>query len=335
MAAALSQAVFAQPAARRQAQQKQASAAQGMTTRARISYPVARQTAEDVVWRRDIYREIDLTEDANAGLYSPVEPAGGQMNLFTYMFKLIMRGELKAYEYRLDGTEVFSDSARIKPKRLLDDYHIYYEKQPNGRIRIDNSDIPSREVRSYYLKECAYYDRASSTFHVKVVALCPVMTREDDFGDMQNKYPLFWISYAELAPLLTKQVVMTSSLNNAATMSAADFFTANMYKGKIYKTGDMLGRSLRQYCPDDASLSKEQQRIEEELARFEQSLWGDHSKRDSLDSIAAAQPDKKGRKARKNKASATTKASLSGGKNGSSAASDSQLPRVTVRRQRH
>ena len=36
---------------------------------------------EDVVWRRDIYRELKLTEDANAGLYYPTEPVGSQMNL--------------------------------------------------------------------------------------------------------------------------------------------------------------------------------------------------------------------------------------------------------------
>mgnify|MGYP006961001021 FL=1 len=67
--------------------------------------------SEDVVWRRDIYREINLEEDANAGLYYPVEPVGSQMNLFTYIFKLMMRGDIKAYEYRLDGNEVFTDSA--------------------------------------------------------------------------------------------------------------------------------------------------------------------------------------------------------------------------------
>ena len=48
-----------------------------------------------------IVREIDLTEDANAGLYYPVEPVGSQMNLFTYIFKLVMKRSITAYEYRL------------------------------------------------------------------------------------------------------------------------------------------------------------------------------------------------------------------------------------------
>ena len=227
--------VSAQPARRRaQQEQKPKSNADNVTIRQQIEFPVAAEMPSDVVWRRDIYRELNLTDDANAGLYYPVEPIGSQMNLFTYLFNLIMSGRVKAYEYRLDGNEVFSDSARIKPLQFLDNYHIYYER--NGRqVRIDNSDIPSREVKGYYLKESDYYDQGTSTFHRQVIALCPIMYREDDFGDFgsgaETKYPLFWVRYSDIAPFLSKQIIMTSDINNAATMSIDDYFTTNQYKG--------------------------------------------------------------------------------------------------------
>lgn len=323
----------AQPAARRrQQQQKNESNAQTLTTRARISYPTAARMSEDVVWRRDIYREINLEEDANAGLYYPVEPVGSQMNLFTYIFKLMMRGDIKAYEYRLDGNEVFTDSARVKPLAFLDNYHIYYERN-GGRVRLDNSDIPSREVKSFYVKESAYYDQASATFHTKVLALCPIMSREDDFGDGAQKYPLFWVKYDDLAPYLSKQIIMTSNLNNAATMSMDDYFTRNMYKGKIYKTTNMLGKTLSQYCHTDSAMAKEQKRIEGELAAFEKNIWGDQARKDSLDSIAKAEVKVKGKKVKKNRRSSTTvKKSRSSSK---SSSGSSSAARVTVRRQRH
>ncbi len=290
--------------------------------------------SEDVVWRRDIYREINLEDDANAGLYYPVEPVGSQMNLFTYIFKLFMRGEIKAYEYRLDGNEVFTDSATVKPLAFLDNYHIYYERN-NGRVRLDNSDIPSREVKGFYIKESAYYDQNSATFHTKVLALCPIMSREDDFGDAAQKYPLFWVKYDDLAPYLSKQIIMTSNLNNAATMSMDDYFTRNMYKGQIYKTTNMLGKTLRQYCPTDSALTKEQKRIEGELAAFEKNIWGDQARKDSLDSIAKAEVNVKGKKARKNRRSSTSSSSVRRSKKSSSSSSSSPAARVTVRRQRH
>ena len=230
--------------ARRRAEQQAArkSNADNMSVRAQLSFPTSDKMSEDVVWRRDIYREINLTDDANAGLYYPVEPVGSQVNLFTYIFKLFMTGNIRAYEYRLDGNENFEDSSAVKRMAFLDNYHIYYERT-NGQVHIDNSDIPSREVTAYYVKESAYYDQSTATFHTKVLALCPIMKREDDFGDGATPYPLFWVRYDDLAPFLAKQTIMTSNLNNAATMSVDDYFTKNMYRGKIYKTTNMLGRT--------------------------------------------------------------------------------------------
>ena len=92
--------------------------------RARLMFPTATEMPENVVWRRGIYREIDLNQDANAGLYYPVEPIDKQLNLFTYVFKLALNGYIPVYEYRLDGNEVFTDSAKVEMKTVLDNYHL-------------------------------------------------------------------------------------------------------------------------------------------------------------------------------------------------------------------
>ncbi len=342
----------AQPKARRQQQQQQAQQRQqkgqtqqqnqGMSMRARLMFPTAVDMPEDVVWRRDIYREIDLNQNANGGLYYPVEPIDKQLNLFTYVFKLALNGYVPVYEYRLDGNELFTDSAKVQMKTILDNFHIYYEEK-DGKIRVDNSDIPSAEVKLYYLKESAYFDQANSTFHRKVLAICPVMLREDDFGGEAAKYPLFWVKYSDLAPYLSRQTVMTSNLNNAAMMSMEDYFTLNRYEGKIYKTNNMLGKTLAQYCPTDSALQQEQKRIEAELKAFEEKIFGDKQRKDSLDSISRLTPAdlKAARKARKGKdATVTAKSSSSSrrskaAKAPKSSVSSSGTSRVSVRRQRH
>lgn len=328
-------AMVAQPKARRNAaaQKSTQTTGQQLTRRAQMMYPTAIDMPSDVVWRRDIYREVDLNEEANSGLYYPVEPIDRQLNLFTYVFKLALNGYIPVYEYRLDGNESFSDSARVNMQTVLDNYHIYYEEK-NGRLRVDNSDIPSAEVKLYYLKESAYYDQANSTFHRKVLALCPVMLREDDFGGESAKYPLFWVKYSDLEPFLSRQTVMTSNFNNAATMTMDDYFTLNRYQGKIYKTNNMLGRTLAQYCTTDSAMTREQKRIEQELAAFEKNIFGREEKKDTLDSIAkldpkAAKAAEKAAKRSRRSAAKTTRAPKSNSSSGSSAA------RVSVRRQRH
>ena len=345
-------AVMAQPKARRvqhqqqqQAEQPQkktvSSSSSTMTRRAQISFPTALEVPEDVVWRRDIYREINLEDDPNAGLYYPVEPQGKQVNLFTYIFKLAQNGYIPIYEYPTDGSDVFEDASKVEMKTVLDNYHIYYEEQ-GGKLKVDNSDIPSSEVKKYYLKESAYYDQANSSFRIKVLALCPIMLREDDFGGEATQYPLFWVKYSDLEPYLNRQTVMTSSLNNAATMSMDDFFTTNKYRGKIYKTTNMLGKTLAQICEGDtARLTAEQKRIEAELEAFRKNIFGDPAKRDSLDSIANANPQNvkaaKKAKALQAKQNNTRRTKVSGTKTKSStpASSSTSAARVSVRRERH
>ena len=336
-------AAVAQPPQRRaeqQAQQqaKQNAASSAMSMRAQISFPTAVEMPEEVVWRRDIYREISLEDDANGGLYYPVEPQGKQLNLFTYIFKLALNGYIPVYEYPTDGSDVFTDATKADMKALLDNYHIYYEEK-DGKIRVDNSDIPSAMVKKYYLKESAYYDQANSSFHIKVQALCPIMM--DEFGGEATQYPLFWVKYSDLEPYLNRQTVMASSMNNAATVSMDDFFTLNMYRGKIYKTNNAQGKTLLQLCGgDEAKMAAEQKRIEAELEGFKKTIFGDPAKRDSLDSIAALKDTKADKKvkAAKNKPAATKGVKVAkqkSSKTEKSSGSSNSGARVSVRRQRH
>ena len=331
------QGAFAQSAKRR-AEQAEAQARKSnknqLSTRAQISFPTQAEMQEDVVWRRDVYREINLTQDANAGLYYPVEPQGSQMNLFTYLFKLMLRGQIKAYDYDVNtGDARFDENLRVKPLEFLKKYEIYYERTDRG-IHIDDADIPSREVKAYFIKESSYYDQNTATFHTKVLALCPVMVRDDDFGDGGTKYPLFWVKYDDIAPFLARQTIMTSNLNNAATMSVDDYFTMNRYKGKIYKTNNMQGTTLPQ--DNDTLRTKAQNKIEQEILAFEKNMWGNQARKDSIDSIANLDKKelKKARKAnRRSGGSSSTVKRTRRSKSPSGSANSSA--RVTVRRQRH
>ena len=356
----------AQPKARRvqqqqtsqQQQKKKSTPSSAMTRRAQISFPTAVDMPEDVVWRRDIYREINLEDDANAGLYYPVEPQGGNMNLFTLLFKLLNTGKIPAYEYQLDGLENFQQSNRLHFKDMLERQGIFYEVEGNS-IKVEQADIPSADVLSYFVKESSYYDQNTATYHSRIVALCPVLHRGDEFSIRESvseedgedvrtspnvqKFPLFWVKYDDIKTYLSGQDVMTSNLNNAARMSMDDFFSTNHYKGDIYMTTNMQNKSLQQYCATDSLLKKEQNRIEKQMTDFEEHIWKtpvDSLEQARLDSIAAA--NTKGKKASKASSSAgrsSRRASASSGQkeksNRSSGGGGNSAPRVSVRRQRH
>lgn len=276
----------AQPPARRRAQAAQAS--EKPQPSAYRDFPTAQAMPEDAAWRRDLYREIDLSKEANAVLYFPTVPQDGRMSLFTYLFKLVLRGEVKAYDYKLDMKEDFSETNIVKGKELMDRYNIFYEEK-DGKVRVNDADIPSDEVCYYFIKESVYYDQHTASFRSRITALCPVLKRGgDDFGGADSKYPMFWVKYDDVAPKLSKLMLMGSSLNNAATMSADDFFTLGRYQGDIYKTTNLQDRLLANYCETDTALTRERNRIEQELRDFETHVWGnDSTAAERTDSVAA------------------------------------------------
>ena len=310
-------------------------------SRAALMFPTAVAVPDEVPWRRDIYRTLDLANEANAPLYYPTEPRDGQMSLFTILFRLLNVGKIPAYKYDINsGVENYTKDNRLHFKDMLDSYDIPYEIQDNA-INVLDYDVPSSEVLSYYVKESTYYDEWTATYHTRVTALCPVLHRADDFSFDERKYPLFWVRFDDVEPYLQQFTLQTSSLNNAAHMSVADFFATNQYDGKIYMTNNLHGRSLQQQFPTDSLMAQEQARIEKEMADFESHLWAtplDSAQIAERDSIANAQTKgKKAKKSRTSRSARSKKSEASSSDSGasSSSASASSSPRVSVRRQRH
>lgn len=322
------------------------------TSRADLMFPTAVDVPEDPIWRRDIYRELDLTRDENAALYYPVQPDGKEMNLFTLLFKLINTGRIPAYKHDLNtGKEDFRASNRLQFKEMCENYSIYYETQGNS-FKVDDSDIPSAEVKTFYVKESSYYDQNTATYHSRIVALCPLIEMSNDFSFSASKSPMFWVKYDDVKTYLSNHMVMTSNVNNAAKMSMDDFFSTNHYKGDIYMTTNMQGKSLAQLVADsvnvnskqvDPSMAKAQSRIDKEMKDFEEHIWNEPvdsvalAKKDSIAAAAASKKKVKGVSASSPKGSRPERASKKekSASNSSSGGSGSSSPRVSVRRQRH
>ncbi len=312
------------------------------TDRASLMFPTTAEMPEDVVWKRDIYRQLDLTKEKNAPMYYPVEPMGRQVNLFTYLFRLILTGRVTAYTYKLDGNESFDEKDKLAVKDMLERYGIYYEEN-GGKLTVADSDVPSAEAKRYYIKESIYMDQRTGTFTTKVTAICPILMRgADEFSSDATPYPLFWVKYDDVASWLAKLPMMPSDLNNVTNMTADDFFTMNRYEGKIYKTNNMQGKVLANYCPTDSDMVAEQKRIEKQIADFKKNVWGngflpDTTKKDSLDAEMAAKDKKQTKKQSvwgsrsrdKNSSSANNTSSKEKGE-----ATGTTSPRVSARRQR-
>ncbi len=291
------------PVRRRTARDRQEkSAAPGVTERMQGFYSADNTSLSDadMQWMRVIYREIDLDKDKNAALYFPEEPVDGQENLFRIIMRLLADNRLKAYEY-LDGREIFTEKYESKVKDILDRFYIIYtpakgSTEKNPRFVIDEADVPSNEVLSYYIIEKWTYDTRNNRLRPTVEAICPVLHRAGDFGGDAIRYPMFWIKYSDLRPHLAQQMIFTNDDNNLPSCTYDDFFNLTMYEGDIYKTRNLKNKSMAQLYPDPDDRKRARDSIQTRLDKFEERLWT--PTREELqarrDSLAAAEAAKAG-----------------------------------------
>lgn len=250
-----------------------------VTDRMQAHYDDAGKTITDAdrQWMRVIYRQLDLDRDKNAALYFPEEVVDGQENLFRIIMRLLANNQIAAYEY-LDGREVFNDKYRLNVGDMLERFHIIStaakgSTAKNPRYTIDESDVPTNEVLSYYVIERWEFDTRNNRMRTIVEAICPVLHRSGDFGGEAVKYPMFWVKYSDLRPWLAQQTIFTSDDNNLPTCTYDDFFNLTMYEGDIYKTRNLKNRSMMQLYPDPDAMKQAQDSIQKRLDTFEDKLW--------------------------------------------------------------
>ncbi len=229
----------------------------------------------DLSYMRKIYRSLDLKNvPENTPLYFPEDIVDGQQNLFRIILGLVVDGKIPAYEY-LDGREVFTDQYKVKVGEMLDRFDIYYQTQGNGdraTYTIEEADVPTGQVLKYYIIEKWEFDRRSNQMKTFVEAICPVLTRDSDYGGNAN-YPMFWVKFDQLRPYLAQQYVFLTDDNNLPQYSLDDYFNLGMYKGEIYKTQNLRNLSMAQMFPDAEDLKRAQDSIDTRLREFGKNLW--------------------------------------------------------------
>lgn len=261
---------------KRNKNEKKEAGGVGITERMQDFYEVKPAHDADLDYMRQIYRQIDLSKPENTPLYYPEDVIDGQENLFRLMLRLVVDGKIPAYEY-LDGREVFSDKYKINVADMLDRFDIYYQKgkgstEKNPKITIEEADVPSGQVKKYYIVEKWEFDRRSNRMKTRVEAICPVLTRTGDFGG-ETPFPMFWVKFDALRPWLSQQYVFLNDDNNLARYSLDDYFNLGMYDGEIYKTKNLRNLSMVQMYPDEDDLKRAQDSIDRRLKEFGKDLW--------------------------------------------------------------
>ena len=246
---------------------------------------------DEVVWRKVVTRVIDLREQVNRPLYYPDASAGNEMdettqkNLFAVILYNYYKGNLDVYKDTINistsGPDVpqFKDILKIKYEDfgfIQDDENLISRGYLDDIYKLINNLTPA--VIKYYVQEVWYFNKTTSTFHNKIIAIAPFFDQRyhlenGENGAIGTSDPLFWIPYEKLRPFLQEEFVKMTGRNITPLVNFDEFFTTRQFYGYIVKDYDMQNRQLEDISKDPVYLKQEQDRIENEILNFEQDLW--------------------------------------------------------------
>lgn len=247
--------------------------------KAPVPYAYIREA--DVMWAKDIYRMIDLSQRQNLALYYPTKPINDRYNLVELILWGIDNEGIRAFSIA-DPKNEFTiplDRAQIDDAFDAGTDTIRTTDLETGQLILTPiyNERKTNEVKQILVKEKWYFDRKHSVMNVRIVGLCPIRVyyRLDDQGmptDVIMKEQTFWVYFPEIRPLLARHEVFNEN-NDAQRISFDDYFMQRRFNSYIFAESNVYENRWINSYNVGIDVLLEADRIKEWLLNTEHDLW--------------------------------------------------------------
>lgn len=210
----------------------------------------------DVLWKKKVWREIDVREKQNIGFrYQGDENTGGGM-FIEILIDAIKRGKITAYN-TFGGTDDRFTSKLTKEQVMEQlapkDDTIEVEDPVTGEkiIKIVKRDFKPETVTRFRVKEEWLFDRNQGKMIVRIIGIAPVKDEYGDDGTYRGPVAMFWLYYPEIRPVLANYEVFNPQ-NDVYRYTWDEFFEARQFSSKITKVSNPLDQKFEEIFGNDA-----------------------------------------------------------------------------------
>jgi len=228
----------------------------------------------DVLWKKRIWREIDIRQKQNMAFRYPGDDNTGGGMFIEILIDAVKKGKVKAYSTVDDRftsaltKEQILEGLTGKP----DTIPVVDPITGETSYKIIQRDFNPDMVTKFRLKEDWIFDRNLGRMVVRIIGLAPLKDIYNEDGSFRASTPMFWLYYPELRDLLVQYEVYNPE-NDVARMNWDEFFENRFFSSYIVKESNPFDNTFNAMGLQGTDALYEGQRVSEELFNKEHDMW--------------------------------------------------------------
>lgn len=237
---------------------------------------------DDVVYKQVIWREIDTREKLNLPFRYEADEDNGNQRFFNILLKHIKEGDITAWnnvDDRFTTPLKVDEIATMLAGKKYTMSKIDYDKDPDGskgimKDTVIRDEFNENSITAYRIKEEVIFDRETSRLFFRILGLAPVKAIYNDDGSFRDAFPMFWLYYPDLRPVLAKYEAYNPR-NMGLRMSWEEIFESRYFTSYIYKStlNNPFDKQLSALVSDPLMRLLEGENIKETIFNWEQNQW--------------------------------------------------------------
>ncbi len=239
-----------------------------------IPYKFLRES--DVMYKKCVWRVIDLREKINLNLYYPTTKINDRYSLIDLLIYGINQEGITPYN--TDDDRFSQSMSRAQIEEVFgagEKSQTYIDENGDEQVQTYHQDINTSEVKQYWLKEYWFFDNQHSTMDVRILGLCPIrfFIKDSDGEDAEpRKSQVFWVYFPDVRRILANHEVFNNN-NDAERRTFDDIFFKRYFSSFIVKVSNVYDdRAISEYSMGIQSLL-EADKFKNQINDYEQDLW--------------------------------------------------------------